>query len=196
MKKDNKLPIASLRDSHALTQRDMAEIAQCTEKTYRSWAAGNPPNAFHLVNLASHFGVSSDYLLGLSDIPSKNMDVRALHDDIGFSERAAQRIIDLSPSQRAILSLLIEQDDFVTLLDGFEFCLNYAEEKNDLEIAVEIIAEGTGRTIDSTTIERINRAKATTRKAVVFDVQSLAGVIAKRFIEKSEQNAKEASKNG
>lgn len=59
-----------LRQSHKLTQKQMAEFLKVTESYYQKIEYGkvNLP-ATTLMALAAYFRVSADYLLGLSDRP-------------------------------------------------------------------------------------------------------------------------------
>ena len=61
--------IKELRKEKNLKQRDMAELLHCTERHYQEIEYGhiNLPS-LTLIFLADYFGVSTDYLLGRSDI--------------------------------------------------------------------------------------------------------------------------------
>jgi len=57
-----------LRKEKKVTQRQMAELLDCTEQHYQRMEYGkvNLPSTT-VIFLADYFGVSADYLLGLSD---------------------------------------------------------------------------------------------------------------------------------
>lgn len=49
-----------------------------------------PPNAETLYKLAKYFNVSADYLLGLSDVLSVDIDMKAVCDYTGLSQEAVE----------------------------------------------------------------------------------------------------------
>lgn len=57
-----------LRKGKKATQKDMAELLGCTDRHYQKIEYGqiNLP-ATTLITLSQYFGVSTDYLLGLTD---------------------------------------------------------------------------------------------------------------------------------
>ena len=59
-----------LRKGKKMTQKAMAELLGCTDRHYQKIEYGqiNLPAAT-IITLAQYFGVSTDYLLGLSDQP-------------------------------------------------------------------------------------------------------------------------------
>ena len=60
--------LKELRREKHLTQRQMAELLECTERHYQKIEYGtiNLPT-LDLIFLADYFGVSTDYLLGRTD---------------------------------------------------------------------------------------------------------------------------------
>ncbi len=61
-----------LREDHDLTQAVVAEALGVTQRKYSYVETGTQPlTAEFIVKLARFYGVSADYLLGLTDDPSK-----------------------------------------------------------------------------------------------------------------------------
>lgn len=151
------------------------------------------PSASKLKTIADYYGVSVDYLVGGTNFKGTEKSARAASDYTGLSEEAIsvlrRFITDNNDGQKRLyaLSRLIEHPKLPSFLDGLDFCLNYASWHDDLSIAIDIIAEGTGRIIDDTTNERIRRYRDTGRKATAFDIQLLVASIAEQFIEESEK---------
>ena len=58
-----------LREDADLNQKQMAELLNCTQTCISKWELGQTdiPNIV-LVNIAKHFNVSTDYILGLTNI--------------------------------------------------------------------------------------------------------------------------------
>ncbi len=64
--KDYTLRIRALREDHDLTQAEMAQILGTTQQVYARYECGvNEMPLHHLYTVCDHFGVSSDYILGL-----------------------------------------------------------------------------------------------------------------------------------
>ncbi len=61
--------ICDLREDHDLRQKDLAEHLQCTQVCYSHYETGKrdiPTDT--LIRLAEFYGVSVDYLLGLTSV--------------------------------------------------------------------------------------------------------------------------------
>lgn len=60
--------IKELREYENITQEQLGKVFDVTKQTVSKWEAGlREPNYDTLVAVAKHFGVTSDYLLGLED---------------------------------------------------------------------------------------------------------------------------------
>lgn len=62
--------IRDLREDADLRQRDLAEYLNCTQVSYSHYELGKrdiPTDV--LIRLADFYGTSTDYLLGLTDVP-------------------------------------------------------------------------------------------------------------------------------
>jgi len=62
--------IRDLREDHDLTQREMAARLNCSQQVYSNYELGQrdiPTDI--LIKLSTHYGVSVDYILGLTDNP-------------------------------------------------------------------------------------------------------------------------------
>ena len=60
--------LKELRDERELTQQHVAHAIQTTQTNIGRWEKGlNEPSSSFLIKLAHFFGVSTDYLLGISD---------------------------------------------------------------------------------------------------------------------------------
>lgn len=63
--------IRDLREDHDLTQREMAKILNCSQQVYSNYELGQrdiPTDV--LIKLSAFYGVSVDYILGISDVSS------------------------------------------------------------------------------------------------------------------------------
>lgn len=65
--------LKQLRETANLTQSDMAEILDVKLQSYQRFEYGSRrPSLDVLIALADYFGVSLDYLVGISDNPKRN----------------------------------------------------------------------------------------------------------------------------
>lgn len=83
--------VRELRKSKNMTQRQMADALSITERSYQRYEADSNPNNETLLKLANFFNVSTDYLLGRSDVPdviSITLQARSLLADSSLSFEA------------------------------------------------------------------------------------------------------------
>ena len=65
--------LKALRENHHLTQKNMAELLDCTPSHYQKIEYGKVNISVSMLNfLADHFDVSIDYLVGRTDNPEIN----------------------------------------------------------------------------------------------------------------------------
>lgn len=65
-----KLRIRELREERGCLQRNIADYLGCTQQTYSRYETGEvEPSVWVLAKLANFFGVSVDYIMGLTDDP-------------------------------------------------------------------------------------------------------------------------------
>lgn len=64
--------IRDLREDHDLTQKEMANILNCSQQVYSNYELGQRdiPTEI-LIRLSEYHNVTTDYILGLSDKPNK-----------------------------------------------------------------------------------------------------------------------------
>lgn len=83
--------IGQLREQNKETQNALSEAIGVNRKTVDNWEQGiREIKAPDIIKLAQHFGVSSDFLLGLSDISSTNASMVSAHRYTGLSEKALE----------------------------------------------------------------------------------------------------------
>lgn len=82
-----------LADEKGCTMEEMAQAFSTTRQTVRNWQNGETiPDAKSICYIASFFSVTTDYLLGLSDVKTPNIEVRAIADRTGLKEDAIIRL--------------------------------------------------------------------------------------------------------
>ena len=99
------------------SQRQAADALGTTKQNVNNWANGkNEPNFQTLVSIAKHYNVSTDYLLGLTDVKTVDKDLQAVCDYVGLSEKAVEKIASLNQVSN-IISLFIESNEFEKFLN-------------------------------------------------------------------------------
>ena len=69
--------LQELRKDKQITQSELAKIFLTTQRTISNWESGrNEPPYNMLVKYAKFFNVTTDYILGLSDIPTPNYRIK------------------------------------------------------------------------------------------------------------------------
>ena len=65
--------LRDLREDNDLKQKEVADILNTTQQVYSRYENGlNEIPIHHLVTLSKFYKVSTDYILGLTDNPTKN----------------------------------------------------------------------------------------------------------------------------
>lgn len=102
--------IQDLMKERKITQSKLAEILECTESTLSRFISGKTDKIGDdsIVKIANYFGVSTDFLLGLTNISDrKNYDVG----ELGLSVEAAKRLYTGKVNTEVVTQLL-ENDRF------------------------------------------------------------------------------------
>ena len=88
--------IAKLRNERGESQDQLADAIQETRAIVRNWETGKSEVRHPaLIKLAEHFGVSVDYLLGLSELPSIQGSGREAAEYTGLSETAIEALHEI-----------------------------------------------------------------------------------------------------
>lgn len=105
-----------------LTQSEAAEKLGVSRQTFNNWLNGqNQPDYSYLIRISNLFGVSCDYLLGVSDAKTLDMDISGCCKLTGLSEQAITKLIELKKENRItsyceLISILIEDYNCAYLL--------------------------------------------------------------------------------
>ena len=79
--------IRQLRKEKKLKQDELGEILNVDRTAVGKWEQGkNKPNADMLVVIADYFGVSTDYLLGISNVREESPNKKEPINDDGLSD--------------------------------------------------------------------------------------------------------------
>lgn len=99
--------ISALREERGETQQELADAIGITRQSLSRYEiAARTINVDVLGELAKHFNVSSDYLLGLSDVRSTEQDIKIACEVTGLSENVVHELQNsLTISERRLLLL-------------------------------------------------------------------------------------------
>lgn len=90
--------LVSLRESKGLTQVDVSEKLGIKRARYNAWEQGlSQPNIEMLKSIADLYNISTDYLVGKSDMVNAEIERMSLDSDIRVIQRAA---LEMTPEQR------------------------------------------------------------------------------------------------
>lgn len=85
--------LRKLLDETNTTQQVLAEKTNCTRQAIAQYVGGlNAPNVDKLISIAEFFGVSTDYLLGLTDAATTNIELKAMCDYTGLTEKTIETL--------------------------------------------------------------------------------------------------------
>lgn len=69
--------LKALREDSDLTQAELAKQINTTQRTISNWESGrNEPPYYMLIKYAKYFNVSTDYILGLTNNPKPNYQIK------------------------------------------------------------------------------------------------------------------------
>ena len=92
-----------------VTLRELVKRLNVSLGILSDWQNGNKkPKVESVIKLASYFDVSTDYLLGLTDIRSVDDSVQAVARKTGLSEKAIDVLSEMSKADVDKLSKMIE----------------------------------------------------------------------------------------
>lgn len=126
--------LRKLRAKKGISQEGLSKILGVSKSTLGLWENGDTlPDAKSLRDLAMYFQVSTDYLVGLSKIPSTDKDLEAICNFTGLSEAAINYLNSKKDSHPYIdvYNFLFENTSLLTYIVNYlsGFALNELNKK-------------------------------------------------------------------
>ena len=85
--------LRQLRNTAGESQAALSKALGVTKSTISLYETGdNVPDARTIRKMALHFGVSSDYLLGLSEAETNDKDIQSVSDFLGLSSKSVTAV--------------------------------------------------------------------------------------------------------
>lgn len=95
-----------------------------------------------LKKLCEYYNVSSDYILGLSDVPSPNAEIRAICETTGLSEKTVSKLHDLQINGWTYISCFL---DYIVAYPELEKLILAIHQKNESDkLLKNAIIKGAG----------------------------------------------------
>ena len=107
--------LRDLMEENGTTQEQLREVLGLSSRqAITGYMNGSTlPTSDKLYAIAKYFNVSSDYLIGLSEIETSDIQTRAVIEDSGLSEDAVENLLDHIPGTQKLLSLILESRYFL-----------------------------------------------------------------------------------
>lgn len=97
--------LRAIMQEHETTQQELAEYVGKSRQAIGYYADGSSsPDWKTIVSLARYFGVSTDWLLGVTDVQSTDIDIQQICEYLGLSEQAITFLHTESHDTEAISS--------------------------------------------------------------------------------------------
>lgn len=180
-----------------LTQEALANALGVSRPTLIGWLEGkNLPDILSLEKIARYFGVSADYLLGLSDTESPDISVRAAAEYTGLTEEAVKRLNNglFDPARnRGVLyeqkkrddlhtaSALIRNDDFQKIIENITVVAKEAYMERTMTLLVERYFETAEHVVNS----KFCYANEEERNAVAVNLSRILKMMGTRLDKKN-----------
>jgi len=122
------------------TQSDVAIGIGMTRQAVGLYGSGqSTPDANTLSKLADFFDVSCDYLLGRTDVPTPQMDIRGICKNTGLSANAVKSLINIKNNSNQQENRLQFLNDLLEDVGSLYFLsYSYWEYKNLISITYEV----------------------------------------------------------
>lgn len=100
--------IKEVRQEKKISQKEVAEKLSCTRELMSYYENGlRTIKAITLIKFANVLNVSSDYLLGLSNVKSTDTNIKSICDYTGLSETAINKLHNSTQANKALCEEII-----------------------------------------------------------------------------------------
>ena len=105
-----------------VTQEKFAQSINVNRQTIGQWKDGiTAPDIYALKKISEKYHISADYLLGLTNSPSINEDIRVINAMTGLNDEAISNLIRIKEmDSQSIASKIISSEYFIDLLNILE----------------------------------------------------------------------------
>lgn len=91
-------------ENNKITQQTLADKTGCSRQAISQYMDGSStPNVDKLISIAKFFGVSTDYLLGLAQEPTTDMELNAICEYTGLDEKSVKQLVHFKNNNSHLL---------------------------------------------------------------------------------------------
>lgn len=131
--------IGALLSEKNKKQKDLAEYLGVTANTISYYVTGTRmPNIDQIIKIAVFFNVSTDYLLGRTEVETIDTDLKAVCNYMGLSEKSIEEIIKISKKHKVMIDCIMESGYMQILVrqlvkkqDYINNILNFVRDNDD-----------------------------------------------------------------
>lgn len=128
--------IKQLREEKEMSQETLAGILGVQRQIISYYETGaRRPNVNDLIKLAYEFNTTVDYLLGLSNVRTAEIEIKAICEYTGLSEKAIESLHEETPTEHNDndSDYLMVRNEFITSGSLGFFCATIATKKTEVE---------------------------------------------------------------
>lgn len=179
-----------------VTQAELASLLGISRQSFSAYCDGNTqPNIENTVKMAEYFGVSVDYLFGLSDIRTTDPATKSLCESLGISETSIEELRN-NPTVGEVVDFLIAQHhnactnsasksdgrlyDIVSVVLLLHEFLTICHSQNDAIVSFSSNSDIFMEIIHDDTLQRINYAHPVGNPGIVLEEMSIVRYCAKQ----------------
>ena len=96
------------KESESLISKSSLMDYECTDEYHAKAYKNEGMSVGYLRYLADFYGVSADYILGLSDVPTRDQNLKNICESTGLSQRAAEKLIKWRNNRNAYGELAMD----------------------------------------------------------------------------------------
>ena len=144
-----KAPLATFLQNNLKDTKEANRLKDClgvSIQAINQYKLGTTfPKTENLIKIADYFGISVDYLLGLTGTPNRDTTIQAVHDVTGLSVGAIIKLHDIYEKNSEtlfseIISALIEDNNaefFLSIISSLISCIDTDEGKETINITID-----------------------------------------------------------
>lgn len=159
--------LKELRQSHNLTQEELADILQIDRSSVGKYETGTMPSTNVLILIANHFSVSLDYLVGLGDsIVELKTRLREARESLGYTQEYVANHIGISRQALSNYENDNREADYETLIllsDLYSVSIDYLL-KRDTNVSDPLSSSTEERNVFAKTLRALRKERGYTQK--------------------------------
>ena len=194
--------LRGLIEEKGVTQVALASLLGISRQSFSAYCDGSTqPNIENTIKMANYFGVSVDYLFGLSDIRTTDPATKSLCETLGLSDDAVAAIQNETPVKNVVGFLIAQHRkakettsaaggydcrlfECVSLIDLVEEFVNICDLSNDATLCIATNGKITAEIYDGDKYTTVDLASGNGEKAVETTDISVFRYSAKETIER------------